>query len=249
MGWRSGPLSTIVRRMKITLMLGSAPNALDARDWPREAFDSLLAINNAHRVRPDWDYWIHPWDFPDDRRPVVRPGQVVVTEDDFVPTQNQFGGFVYAGGTMAYTAAYWALATLKPTVLAVMGCDMHYEPTGNTHFYGKGSADPLRDDITLRSLEAKATRLEVMAARQGTAVVNLSHGPSRLTFPRVGLAELPDCAPRTPDDAVVEAALKREAALGYLVPSGRYWEDLSRFDPTEIDALDALWLTALPPEN
>ena len=26
-----------------------------------------------------------------------------------------------------------------------------------------------------------------------------------------------------------------------MAPSGRYWEDLSRYDLAEIDALDALW--------
>ena len=29
---------------------------------------------------------------------------------------------------------------------------MHYPPDGPTHFYGTGTADPLRSDITLRSL-------------------------------------------------------------------------------------------------
>jgi hypothetical protein len=38
--------------------------------------------------------------------------------------------------------------------------------------------------------------------------------------------------------------LAREAELGYLVPSGRYWEEAERFDPAEIDALDSLWLQA-----
>ncbi len=61
---------------------------------------------------------------------------------------------------------------------------MHYPATGPTHFYGQGTPDPLRRDITLRSLEAKSARLMVLAARQGCAMVNLSTGPSRLVFPR-----------------------------------------------------------------
>ena len=32
--------------------------------------------------------------------------------------------------------------------------------------------------------------------------------------------------------------------LGYLVPSGRYWEEAGRFDPAALDRLDALWLQA-----
>lgn len=230
--------------MSVILMLGSAPMAMQAADWPRDGFDRILAINNAFRVRPDWDLAIYPWDFPEERRPYPGPKQRVVTEADFVPAQNTYGGFVYAGATMAYTAAYWALATLRPRVIAVFGCDMHYPPEGKTHFYGTGTPDPLRADITLRSLEAKSARLMVMAAMQGCAMVNLSDGPSRLLFPRVGLGldhtPVPDF-----DASMAEAALTREAELGYSTPSGRYWEELDRFDVAEIDALDAMWLAAV----
>ena len=109
--------------MSVVLMLGSAPMVVEAAAWPRR-FDRVLAINNAWRVRPDWDYAIYPWDFDAARVPVAGPGQVLVTEADFVPAQNRYGGFVYAGATMAYTAAYWALDALRPSVLAVFGCDM-----------------------------------------------------------------------------------------------------------------------------
>ncbi|GLS87810.1 hypothetical protein GCM10010873_27840 [Cypionkella aquatica] len=230
--------------MTTVLMLGSAPMAVQAAGWPR-CFDTVLAINNAWRVRPDWDYSIYPWDFDAARVPVAGAGQVLVTEADFVPAQNAYGGFVYAGATMAYTAAYWALATLKPRVLAVFGCDMHY-PAGQTHFYGTGTPDPLRADITLRSLEAKSVRLMVLAAAQGCAVVNLSQGVSRLLCPRAALAEFGDAQPLTFDPGRVQAAQAREAELGYFAPSGRYWEDLSAYDVAEIDALDALWLACLP---
>ena len=230
--------------MTVVLMLGSAPMVTQAADWPR-SFDRIVAINNAWRIRPDWDFAIHPWDFDPARLPVPGAAQVLVTEVDFVPAQNRYGGFVYAGATMAYTAAYWALDALRPRVLAVFGCDMHYPP-GQTHFYGVGSPDPLRADITLRSLEAKSVRLMVMAAAQGCAVVNLSAGPSRLLCPRAGLADLGAVRPLVFDPARVQAAQVREAALGYFAPSGRYWEDLSAYDVAEIDALDALWLACLP---
>ncbi len=225
------------------LLLGSAPMALQARDWPRPPFDHILVINNAHLIRPDWDDMIHPWDFPDDRRPVPGPDQRLITQDTFVPAQNAYGGFVYAGGTMAFTAAYWALDALKPRTVATFGCDMHYPATGPSHFYGHGTADPLRPDITLRSLQAKSARLLILAARQGCAMVNLSTGPSRLIFPRATPDALP--AHPAPYNATLTAqALAMEAALNYHVPSGRYWEEAHRFDPTEIDALDALWLAA-----
>lgn len=230
--------------MSIALMLGSAPNAVDARDWPREPFDHIVTINNAWRIRDDWDDLCCPWDFPIDRRPTPAAHQRLILQEDFVPTQNLYGGFVYAGGTMAFTTAYWMLAALKPKVLAVLGCDMHYPTSGQTHFYGTGTADPLRPDITLRNLEAKSARLMVLAAMQGCAMVNLSTGPSRLVFPRQSRATLPQTRPAPYDAALAQAALAREAELDYVVPSGRYWEEASRFDPAELDRLDQMWLAA-----
>lgn len=230
--------------MKTVLMLGSAPMAIKARDWDRAPFDTVLAINNAWRVRPDWDLMIHPWDFPPDRRPLPGPGQRIVTEADFVPAQNALGGFVYAGATMAFTAAYWALNALRPKVMAAFGCDMQYPAKGETHFYGTGHPDPLRADITLRSLEAKSARLMVLAAMQGCAMVNLSNGPSRLIFPRATRAAAARARPLAYCAGAAAAALAREGELGYQVPSGRYWEELHRFDPVAVDALDALWLEA-----
>lgn len=226
------------------LMLGSAPMAAAARDWPRAPFDLVLAINNAWRIRPDWDVAIHPHDFPVDRQAVAGPGQRIVTETDFVPAQNEYGGFVYAGATMAFTAGYWALHALKPNVIAVYGCDMHYPATGPTHFYGTGAPDPLRADITLRSLEAKAARLMVMAAQQGCAMVNLSHGPSRLVFPRSTREAFAHARPLRWCPDLAAEALALEAELGYLVPSGRYWEEADRFDPRALARIDALWLQA-----
>lgn len=102
----------------VVLLLGSAPMAVQAAGWPRP-FDTLVAINNAWRLRPDWDVLIHPEDLPTDRLPgALTPGQRIVTAADYVPVQNRFGGFVLAGATMAFTAGYWALGALKPRVLA-----------------------------------------------------------------------------------------------------------------------------------
>lgn len=232
--------------MSVVLILGSGPNVMESRAWPRSDFDRIVAINNAWAVRPDWDDLIHPHDFPPDRMPVdISPDQRVIRASDYVPLQNTLGGFVYAGGTMAFTASYWALAALKPTVIAVIGCDMVYSAT-QTHFYGKGTADPLRPDVTLRSLEAKSARLMALAARQGCAMVNLSQDPSRLVFPRAAANRLHDISCALVNDAAVTAALQQEAALDYYVPSGKYWKHEDRFDPDQIDALDALWLTTIP---
>lgn len=231
----------------IALLLGSAPMAAEAALWPRPPFDTIVAINNAWRIRPDWTHAIYPWDFPPDRHPVAGPGQTLVTEADFVPAQNAYGGFVYAGATMAFTAAYWVLHALRPKVIATFGCDMQYPATGQTHFYGSGSPDPLRPDITLRSLEAKSARLMVVAARQGCAMVNLSPGPSRLVFPYASRDQARHATPQIFPTGKVSAAFSREAELSYVTPSGRYWEDLQRFDPAQIDRLDRLWLAAGKP--
>jgi hypothetical protein len=229
----------------IVLILGSGPAAVAARGWDRSAFSHIVAINNAWRLRADWDVSIHPEDFPVEHRPaLLAPGQRRVEAADYVPVQNRYGGFVYAGGTMAFTAGYWALGALRPRVMAFFGCDMVYAAHGKTHFYGTGTADPLRADITLQSLEAKAAQLQLLAAAQGCACVNLSWQDSRLVFPRATMADLATVAPAAPDAARMAAAQAREAELGYMVPSGRYWEEAGRFDAGALRDLDALWLGA-----
>lgn len=231
--------------MSKVLILGSGPNALEAAQWPRSAFDEIVVINNAWRVREDWSYLIHPEDFPQERRPKqVGAAQQIITSDSYVPAQNTFGGFVFAGGTMSYTSAYWALYALRPSVIAFFGCDMVYPEASQTHFYGTGTADPLRKDITLRSLEAKSCRLRAFAARQGCALVNLSDKDSRLSVPKVTLGDLTGSGPDAPglDRAKMDALIAHETALGYFVGSGRYWEQEHLFDPVKIDALDRHWL-------
>ena len=176
----------------MVIIMGSGPGVLNAQHMTRGPDHQIVAINNAWRVRNDWDWLVHPEDFPKDRQPqVLASNQAIIGAKDYVRVQNRYGGFVYAGGTMAFTAAYWALGALKPRVIAMIGCDMIYPQKGPTHFYGTGTADPLRDDVTLRSLEAKSARLWVLAAQAGCAVVNLSDAPcSRLLYPRSGFSQL-----------------------------------------------------------
>ncbi len=225
------------------LILGSAPSALCARDWARAPFTHIVAINNAWRIRRDWDFLIHPEDFPQENKPQsLTADQKIITALDYVPRQNDYGGFVYAGGTMAFTAGYWALSVLSPSVIAYCGCDMVYPGSGQTHFYGTGAADPLRADVTLRSLEAKSARLGVLAAAQGCRTVRLSVGESRLLFPSVRADQMQE-APLPPTKGMRDA-LRIEADLGYYVPSGRYWDCEQKFDTGRIDALDQIWLSA-----
>jgi len=234
----------------IVLLLGSAPDAVVCRNWPKSDFDRIVTINNAWRVRDDWDHAVFPDDFPDDKRPTnLQPGQSLVGSSFYVPANNQFGGVVYNGGTMAFTAAYWALAALQPKVLAFLGCDMVYPEKGDagpSHFYGTGTPDPLRDDITLRNLPAKSARLMLHAARQGCACVRLSSGESQLVFPTAEKNELPkvESLGMQAGGNLFDAASRLEAKLGYAVPSGQYWQEASKFSPMAIDALDRAWLQA-----
>ncbi|MDJ0823016.1 MAG: hypothetical protein QNJ09_14540 [Paracoccaceae bacterium] len=228
---------------KIVLILGSGPNAVDAAQYPADAFDACVAINNAWRVRPDWSHLVFPEDFPSDRRPSQRRAdQQMITAQAFIPAQNAYGGVIYAGGTMAFTAAYWALHALRPSVLAFLGCDMVYPDKGPTHFYGTGAPDPLRADITLQDLSAKSARLDILAARQGCRCVNLSTAESRLVFDRADIATLNGQRAEAPPSEV--EADRLEAALGYSCQDGRYWERLEAYDPAALRRVDALWRRA-----
>lgn len=244
---------------KIVLIIGSAPDAIRASHWNKTIFSKIVAINNAWKVRDDWDYLIHPEDFPASNRPqLISAGQSIITAKDYVPIQNTYGGFVYAGGTMAFTSAYWALGALKPDILAFIGCDMVYPATGEaTHFYGTGVADPLRDDVTLQSLEAKSTRLFYLAAQQQCLCINLSIADeSRMVFPRVSIKALErfnqdkyehyvSGLGKMFDMAHINQALKREQELAFYIESGRYWEHLDTICSAELSALDNLWINAL----
>lgn len=243
--------------LKKVLIVGSAPDAIRVADWDTSWFSHTVVINNAWKACSSWNCWIYPEDFPSDKHPDARDldNKQVVTAQDFVPVQNQFGGFVYAGGTMSFTAGYWALGALKPDVIAYIGCDMVYntEVGQATHFYGTGTPDPLRSDVTLQSLEAKSFRLKALASLDGCAIVNLSLQPhSRLSVPRMSRDLLERMTqpiyPQGIDHEAVRLALQAESDLGYWVESGRYWEEPERFDREKLRAIDSLWLaTACQP--
>ncbi len=230
---------------RVVLVLGSGPSAPEAAGWSKELFDRIVVINNAWQIRPDWDDLIFPEDFPEERRPEkLGAGQRTIEADAFIPAQNAFGGVVYAGGTMAFTAGYWVLDALRPAVMAFMACDMVYPARGRTHFYGQGAADPLREDPTLQDLGAKAARLGLLAAGQGCSCVNLSDGESILPFPRRKPGDLREIMSPMPPGPEVAAVLEVERALGCHVPSGRYWEAPDLLDAQELAKIDAGWRRA-----
>lgn len=224
----------------VVLILGSGPSVVAAASWPRDRFDRIVVINNAWRVRSDWDILCYPEDFPQENQPrTLRAGQQLVLSDAFVPAQNAFGGFVFAGATMAFTTAYWVLHALRPRVIGFLGCDMVYAPAGPTHFYGNGAADPLRDDVSLRNLEAKSARLGAIAAVNGCACANLSDSDSRLVFPRTTLEDLGRSRRLAVNERAVVQLRSQEDALGYATPDGRYPQ--SGYDLAALDQLDAAW--------
>jgi hypothetical protein len=241
--------------VRAVLLIGSAPDALRAKEFDLRNVSDVVAINNAWRVRPDWTFLLHAGDFPEERLPVPGKGQTVLSHEAYVPANNHYGGIVYAGGTMAFTAAYWVLHALKPGIMAFCGCDMLYDAEkGNTHFYGCGEPDPLRPDPTLQILEAKSRRLFLLAAREACLCVNVSELPaSHLTFPRIAARELSSplsgirenglaLARDTFDPEITSAALKREAELGCIVSDGSYWNQMDRLAPDELLRIDKLWL-------
>lgn len=232
----------MVQSRPVILILGSGPNVGRAEGWPKAWFDQIVVMNNAWRVRSDWDALVYPEDFPSDRLPPALTGaQRLVKADSFVPAQNRYGGFVFAGATMAFTTAYWALDALRPAVMAFMGCDMVYPQTGKTHFYGNGTPDPLRDDVSLRDLGAKSARLSAIAALQGCACVNLSGDASSLLFTRAHPQAARQVVPQAVDRSEIDKLQAREAALGYLTPDGRYDVTGADMDIAALDALDRGW--------
>ena len=242
------------KQAQIALVIGSAPDALMAKDWNLSAFNHRVAINNAWQITPDWDYLVYPERLPPTP---LKAHQKLIDAAEFVPQQNSLGGFVYAGGTMAFTTAYWTLGALKPDLIAFLGCDMVYAATSgeSNHFYGHGTSDPLRADITLQSLEAKSVRFMAIANALNCAVVNLSElAESRLLYPRAKLEDLskPDICKTLLGQqnsrlnaSRIACALSAEKELAYMVPSGRYWEHLEGLDESKLSQIDDMWLQAL----
>ena len=118
-----------------------------------------------------------------------------------------------------------------------------------THFYGTGTADPLREDISLRSLEAKSTRFECFASLEDCTVHNLSEKKeSRLVFKRKEFKYLDTVlvdAPREIKTNSLNKALNTEAELNYFIDDGKYWKHEHKFDAKKIDQLDKIWLNSL----
>ena len=231
------------------LVIGSAPDSIQVNNRDIRIFDRVVAINNAWKVTSHWDELIFPHDFSDENKPnKLLNHQKFVTEDQFVSAQNSFGGFVYAGATMAFTAGYWSLASHQPTKLCFLGCNMFYNQSGPTHFYGHGQPDPLRDDITLTSLRACSYRMLILAKMRGCDIVSLSSGETNLHVPQTSWHELLDYQPTFAiSEKKMNEALKQEKKLNYFVEDGRYWLDEKLFCRNALKKIDRIWIEALTP--
>ena len=241
----------MIGKTKKILIIGSAPDSVNATKWKNISFDNIVAINNAWKVRKDWTNCIYPEDFPENKRPKSSETQTLHSSEEYVKAQNHFGGFVYAGGTMAFTTGYWVLYKFKPQIICYTGCDMVY--TGEkTHFYGKGKADPLRKDKTLNNLLAKSARLEAIAFLNKCKILNLSNIlESNLTFPKVNVNDLDNAVKIHSNkfkEEKINLALQKEKKTGYFIPDGKYWKQMDKFDQKEIKLIDELWLSSIQKE-
>ena len=236
------------KKNKKILIIGSAPDAIIASEWSNLPFDNIVAINNAWKIRDDWTNCIYPEDFPTSKRPKANDRQTLHSAKEYVAAQNYFGGFVYAGGTMAFTAGYWALYKFKPQIICYVGCDMIYKGK-KTHFYGKGTADPLRNDKTLKNLLAKSARLEAIANLNNCKIFNLSNIPiSRLIFQRINIRNVKEsinCKSNIISEEKMILALKKEKKVGYYVKDGKYWKKMGFFDTKKIKEIDDIWLSSI----
>ena len=241
----------MIGKTKKILIIGSAPDSVNATKWKNLSFDNIVTINNAWKIRKDWTNSIYPEDFPVNQRPKANEKQTLHSSDEYVEAQNHFGGFVYAGGTMAFTAGYWALFRFKPQIICYTGCDMVYKGE-KTHFYGKGTADPLRKDKTLNNLLAKSARLEAIAFINKCKILNLSNIPeSKLTFTKVNINDLDNISRINLNkikEEKINLALQKEKKTGYFVPDGKYWKKMDKFEKKEIKIIDNLWLSSIQQE-
>ena len=228
------------------LIIGSAPDATKARELDLTFFDTVIVINNAWKVISNWNELIFPYDFPDDKKPkLIAKKQRFVTEKEFVPAQERLGGFVYAGATMTFTAGYWALVEHKPSLMCFLGCNMVYPSDTQTHFYGSGRKDPLRDDISLTSLKACSRRLLAIAKMRNCDLISLSSGFTNLDIPQLDFSQLDNFHTSivVDDQRVVDAFLLEES-FGYFFRGKKYWEFLDQIDKSHLIELDRVWVDA-----
>lgn len=158
---------------KTVVIVGSSPQAPSLSD---KLCDStiVVAVNNAWRAVPRYDFLVYSDDFPDHNKPdtatIQRKGR---SSPQYIPAMDAEGGLDLCGATMAFAAGYWAIHAFPRSQVSFYACDMTY--TGmNTHFYGHGAPDPLRKDPSLQDLAAKSLRMFYHGLLRGCLLLNAS---------------------------------------------------------------------------
>ena len=123
------------------LVIASGHSALQYADHDYVANGwCVVAVNNAWQVPSNYHYWCRPKDFAGPKPNTEHI--TVVTEADYEPCMLNYGGTeaCCGAGSITLSTLYWALDTLKPKVIGLLGCDMDYTPDsqGHTAFYGVG---------------------------------------------------------------------------------------------------------------
>ena len=186
------------------VLVGSGRSAVDVLHY--DTRHTLLAvINNAYRLRNDWDIAFVPDNFTG-IRPAPNRDQIVISHEGPLgyarACESIVGSLGEAGMTMLFSSAYWLLWMARPlgiSSIGFLGCDLDYEPDdrGYTHFYGVGhdtmdgaKPDPVRmleatfDDDYSTTLPRLLQQLSQHAHHAGVALVNHSDNPkSQLPFP------------------------------------------------------------------
>ena len=156
------------------LIIGSGLSAEKCKDWNLKGWH-IIAINHAWQIRDDWDELIHPNDYVSPLPNKIKPNQHIVDCNTYMKTNLAFGVQDVRGNSMIFQALYYALGKL-PRVIGTIGCDLYYPPGEKTHFYGKGTPDPLRlGEATLRE---RFERVKEIARKNNVELYNFS-GESR----------------------------------------------------------------------
>lgn len=243
---------------KTVTVVGSGPAAPRVADLLSDE-TIVVAINNAWRAVPRWDYSLYADDFPELAKPPgPRRARNARSSPQYWPAMNAFGGMLYCGASMGLAAGYWLLRTLPFSQISYYAADLVYDPR-KSHFYGQGTADPLRRDISLQDHTAKHLRLFYFGLKQGCLFLNASDAEeTRLPFPRVRsgasvhhnmMTELLPELTRAGEamDEVAHAALALERAARFDWRSLDYWRFMEDAEAwRHVAEVDARWRALLP---
>lgn len=164
---------------------------------------TIVTMNNAWKLYPDFDYAIYANDMAKEHRPVKkRENQQLVTglvgprlddrpiaqynEKGYLKCRKEMEALGYPVPLTTLTVSgFWCLWYLQPKLLGFIGCDMDYTPdeNGHTHFYGVGHDIQKRgipDPFLRRSKEEimeSLVKMEEYATSIGAELVNYSSNP------------------------------------------------------------------------